>query len=141
VGASIPFGFLGAKNPVSTKKNDKELETPISELLLWVGFLLPPLAWSVFLETVYLFSDYGCKNENFLPNHIVSIAFLIVSLIGLAVAWSNWQKSGATWPDDSSGSIPRSRFMSALGLLTGTLFSILIFAQWLPTLLGVPCGK
>jgi len=31
--------------------------------------------------------------------------------------------------------------MSALGLLTGTLFSILIFAQWLPTILGVPCGK
>ena len=126
---------------MSTKKRDKGLETGMSELLLWIGFLLSPLAWSVYLETEYLFSDFGCKNENFLPNHIVSAVFFVVSLIGLAVAWSNWQKSGATWPDDSSGSISRSRFMSALGLLTGTLFSVLIFAQWLPTALGVPCGK
>jgi hypothetical protein len=126
---------------VSVTKNDKELETPASELLLWTGFLLPPLAWSIFLETVYLFSDYGCSTNNFLPNHIVSAAFLTVSLLGWAVAWSNWKKSGATWPDESSGSIPRSRFMSALGLLTGPMFSALIVAGWLPTILGVPCGK
>lgn len=126
---------------MSEKKSDKALETPISELLLWTGFLLPPLAWSIFLETVYLFSDYGCSTNNFLPNHVVSAAFLIVSLIGWAVAWSNWKKSGSTWPDDSSGSIPRSRFMSALGLFTGALFSALIVAQWLPTILEVPCGK
>jgi hypothetical protein len=126
---------------VSTKKRDKELEQPMSELFLWIGFLLSPLIWIVYLETVYLFSDYGCKNENFLPNHIVSAVALIISLLGGAVAWSNWQKSGSTWPDDRSGSVSRSRFMSALGLLTSSLFSALIFAQWLPTLLGVPCGK
>jgi hypothetical protein len=126
---------------VSEKKGAEELEQPISELFLWIGFLLPPLAWSVYMETVYLFSDYGCKNLNFLPNHIVSVVFLIISLLGGAVAWSNWQKSGSTWPDDSSGSVSRSRFMSALGLLTSALFSLLIFAQWLPTILGVPCGK
>jgi hypothetical protein len=141
MGVSLPIGFLGAENSVKAKKNDKEFETPLSELLLWVGVLLPPLAWSVYLETVYLFSDYGCKNLNFFPNHLVSIAALIISLLGLAVAWSNWQKSGSTWPDEGSGSVARSRFMSALGLLTGSLFSVLIFAQWLPTLLGVPCGK
>jgi len=141
MGITLSFSFLGAENSMSDGRRDQELEKPESELLLWVGFLLPPLAWSISLETLYLFSDYGCTYASFLPNHVVSVAFLVVSLIGLAVAWSNWQKSGATWPDDSSGSIPRSRFMSALGLLTGTLFSILIFAQWLPTILGVPCGK
>ena len=141
MGIALSSSFLGAENSMSDERRDLELEKPESELLLWAGFLLPPLAWSISLETLYLFSDYGCTYESFLPNHVVSVAFLIVSLIGLAVAWSNWQKSGATWPDDSSGSIPRGRFMSALGLLTGTLFSVLIFAQWLPTLLGVPCGK
>jgi hypothetical protein len=138
---SVCTGFLGAKNSVSEKTSDKKLETPISELLLWTGFLLPPLAWSVCLEAIYLLSDYACLGGERLPNHIVSAAFLLVSLIGFGIAWSNWNKSGAMWPDGRSGSIPRSRFMSALGLLAGALFSALIFAQWLPTLLGVPCGK
>jgi hypothetical protein len=141
MGITLYSRILGAENSVSTKKNDKELEQPMSELFLWIGFLLPPLAWSVFMETVYLFSDYGCKNENFLPNHVVSAIFLVISLLGGAIAWSNWQKSGSTWPDGSGGSVSRSRFMSALGLFTAPLFSALIFAQWLPTLLGVPCGK
>ena len=141
MGITLHSRFLGAEDSVRTKKRDKELEQPISELFLWVGFLLSPLVWSVNLETVYLFSDYGCKNENFLPNHIVSAVALIISLLGGAVAWSNWQKSGSTWPDDSSGPVSRSRFMSALGLLTSALFSALIFAQWLPTIMGVPCGK
>jgi hypothetical protein len=133
--------FLGAAISVSEKTSDKELETPISELLLWTGFLLPPIAWSIYLEVLYLLSDYACLGGNLLPNHLVSAAFLVVSLVGLAVAWSNWNKSGAIWPDDRTGSIPRSRFMSALGLLTGALFSALIIAQWLPTIVGVPCGK
>jgi hypothetical protein len=119
----------------------EELQEPVSQLLLWTGFLLPPIAWSMQLESVYLLSDYACSSNNFIPNHIASAALLLLSLIGLAVAWLNWQKSGSTWPNGGSGAIPRSRFMSALGLLTGILFSALIFAQWLPTIVGVPCGK
>jgi len=126
---------------VSKRKRETELETPHSELLQWVGFLLPPLAWSAGLETLYLFSDHGCDTLNFLPNHIVSAVALILSLVGGAVAWSNWKRSGSEWPGDASGPIPRSRFMAALGLLTSALFSTLIIAQWLPTALGVPCGK
>jgi hypothetical protein len=126
---------------VSGKRIEKEFEEPVSQLMQWTGFLLPPLAWSISLEALYLFSDYGCAGLNFIPNHIVSLAALILSLLGGAVAWHNWTRSGAQWPNGGSGAIPRSRFMAALGLLTSMLFSALIFAQWLPTILGVPCGK
>jgi hypothetical protein len=118
-----------------------QLEEPVSQLMLWIGFLLPPIAWSLHLETVYLLSDYACAYNNFVPNHIASAVCLLISLIGFTVAWFNWQRSGSTWPNGASGAIPRSRFLSALGLLTGALFSALIFAQWLPTIVGVPCGK
>ena len=123
------------------KTVEKDLNQPVGQLLLWTGFLLPPVAWSVCMEAMYLFSDYGCANNDFIFNHIVTAVFLLLSLMGWAVAWSNWQNSGALWPNGSSGALPRSRFMSALGLLTGPLFSALIFAQWLPTAVGVPCGK
>lgn len=126
---------------MSRKKEEKELEKPESELLLWTGFLLPPLSWSVALELLYLLTDYGCATTNFLPNHIVSAVALMLSLLGGLIAWTNWQKSGAVWPSDASGPVPRSRFMATLGLLTSALFSALIIAQWLPTILGVPCVK
>lgn len=138
---SLSFSFLGAKVSVSRKREGKELEKPESELLQWVGLLLPPLAWSVALEVLYLLTDYGCATTNFLPNHIVSAGALVLSLLGGFIAWTNWQRSGGEWPSDASGPIPRSRFMAALGLLTSALFSALIIAQWLPTILGVPCVK
>ena len=141
MGPALLTSILGAKILVTAKASSKRTDEKVSPLMLWAGFLLPPLAWSIHLEVLYLLSDYGCSNNNFAANHFASAAFLIVSLIGAGIAWSNWQRSGAVWPDDSSGAIPRSRFMSVLGLLTGALFSLLIFAQWLPTILGVPCGK
>ena len=35
----------------------------------------------------------------------------------------------------------RRRFMAMVGVMSGALFTLVIFAQWLPTLLGVPCDK
>jgi len=124
-----------------SSKRREELREPVSQLVLWTGLLLPPIAWSLQLESVYLLSDYGCAYNNFTPNHIASAALLLLSLMGWMISWLNWRRSGSTWPNGGPGAIPRSRFMSTLGLLTGALFSALIIAQWLPTILGVPCGK
>ena len=132
---------LGAAYFMKTDQTEHELEQPVSQFLLWTGLLLPPLAWSADLETVYLFSDYACEYHNFLPNHIASGVFLLISLIGGLIAWNNWLRSGAIWPNGSSGVVASSRFLSALGLLSAALFSTLILAQWLPTIVGVPCGK
>ena len=137
---SLSARLLGAQDLMSRQRRE-ELQEPVSQLMLWTGFLLPPIAWSLQLESVYLLSDYGCAYNNFMPNHIASAALLLLSLIGWIIAWLNWQRSGSTWPNGGPGAVPRSRFMSALGLLSGALFSALIFARWLPTIVGVQCGK
>jgi hypothetical protein len=31
--------------------------------------------------------------------------------------------------------------MGLLGVVLAVFFTVVIFAQWLPTLVGVPCGK
>jgi hypothetical protein len=31
--------------------------------------------------------------------------------------------------------------MGLLGVVLAIFFTVVIFAQWLPTLVGVPCGK
>jgi hypothetical protein len=119
----------------------KEFSEKRGQFWLWVGLLLPPAVWSAQLEIVYLLTEYGCATANFLPVHITSAAALILSVFGGLVSWHNWMKTGGEWKSESAEPISRSSFMAILGVLTGALFSLVIFAQWLPTILGVPCEK
>jgi hypothetical protein len=128
-----------------TVKTNTEAEREFSEksgkLWLWTGLLLPPIAWAIQLQTVYLLSEKGCSTGNFLPNHIVSVAALLLSAAGFFVSWQNWLATGAESKNEKAGTAPRSSFMAILGIMTGGLFSLVIFAQWLPAILGVPCEK
>jgi len=108
---------------------------------LWVGMLLPPIAWAAQLQTLYLTSEYGCASSNFFWNHVASICAFTLSFFGGFTAWREWHAAGASTEDESGKPISRRRFMSMVGILTGALFSAIIFAQWLPTALGVPCSK
>ena len=119
----------------------QEFSEKKGKLWLWTGFLLPPIAWAFQLQSVYLLSEMGCATGNFLPNHVVSIIALFLSVAGFFVSWQNWLATGAKWKSEDAGTLPRSRFMSLLGIMLGGLFSLVIFAQWLPTLMGVPCLK
>jgi hypothetical protein len=112
-----------------------------NDLRYWIGFLLPPVAWAIQLQTLYLTSEYGCFTPNFIWNHVVCATALLLSIAGGLLAWQNWTLVGANLEDESSAPETRKRFMSILGMLTSALFTALIFAQWLPTLVGVPCEK
>jgi hypothetical protein len=110
------------------------------EFFLWLGFLLPVAAWSIFLEALYLLTERACHGGSLLPNHIAAIIALVTALLGGAISF-RLQHAGWRWPDQQPDPLTRRRFIAVLGLLNAALFSILIFAQWLPTLLGVPCDK
>jgi len=110
-------------------------------LRLWTGMLLPPIAWSVQLQSVYLASEFGCSTSDFTWNHVLSGLTLVIAMLAGAVAWREWIAAGATMAEDGGDQMSRRRFMALLGILISALFSVTIFAQWLPTLTGVPCGK
>jgi hypothetical protein len=110
-----------------------------SKWLLWIGMLLPPAAWSVAMEAVYLTDVYTCSGWAIRSSHISSAAGLIFCIIGGFVAWKAMpQRTG-----DSPEPLPLSRsvFMSVLGIALAVLFGLLILAQWLPVIYGVPCSK
>ena len=124
-----------------SEQADKQFSGTRGQFWLWLGLLLPPAAWAIQLQTVYLTSEYGCIHNDFLPNHLVSIFAILLSVAGGAIARRNWLESGNKWQTEENGVAARSRFMAILGMLTSALFTLVIFAQWLPTLLGVPCDK
>jgi hypothetical protein len=122
-------------------KEEKETSETRRDLWLWIGLLLPMAAAAIFLETLYLLSEYGCQNGFFFTNHIASALALFTSLLGGAISFRNWRHAGSAWPDQHADPADRSRFMAVLGILLSALLSTLIFAQWLPTFMGVPCGE
>ena len=124
-----------------TNDANREFSTTRGQFWLWLGFLLPPILWAIQLQTIYLTSGSGCKTGDFTANHLVSIFALLFSIAGGAISWRNWLEAGKGWKSESASSVDRSRFMAILGMLGAGLFTLLIFAQWLPTLLGVPCDK
>ena len=111
------------------------------KLWLCIGLLMPPVVWAAQLEIVYLLTEFSCKTSNFFTIHIASIISLALALAGTFISWRHWIETGGEWKSEKAGVVPRSRFMAILGTLLGALFSLLIFAQWLPTALGVPCYK
>jgi hypothetical protein len=119
----------------------KEFSKTGGQLRLWLGFLLPPVAWAIQLQTVYLTTLYGCSSSDFMPNHLVSIFALLASIIGGVIAWRGWLETGKQWKAEAADATSRSRFMAILGMLASGLFTLVIFAQWLPTIFGVPCDK
>jgi hypothetical protein len=110
-------------------------------LRLWFGILLPPVAWATQLQVLWLTSEYGCATSDFFWNHVVSVSALIASLVGLYFAYREWSAVGGGMDDDDATINSRRSFMALIGMLTGALFTVIIFAQWLPTLTGVPCDK
>jgi len=107
----------------------------------WIGILLPPIAWAAQLQAVYLTSEKGCGDLNFSWNHIVSVAALAAALIGGAIAWTFWPSGDYQATKEKGKPRTRKRFMGILGVALSIFFTVVIFAQWLPTIVGVPCGK
>ena len=92
-------------------------------------------------EAVYLSSEWACYSMDYKWIHIVSIVALIISLVATWIAFVEFKSAGGLSIEGNSDLFSRPRFMAMIGLLTGALFTTLIFATWLPTLAGVPCTK
>jgi hypothetical protein len=114
---------------------------PLTTLALWLGLFLSPAAWAMHLQFVYAASQQICKqhlSEVTLNN--ASILCLTLAVIGGLIATWNWFTAGANWPsEERSDLIARRRFLSAEGMLSSLLFTIVIVAQWLSVAYFPPC--
>jgi hypothetical protein len=93
----------------TTKAEPKQIDTGTT-FRLWIGLLLPPIAWAVQLQSLYLTSEYGCYNSDFTWNHVVVIAALLISLTGWGIAAREWSASGRGTNDDAGDSMSRRRW-------------------------------
>jgi hypothetical protein len=114
----------------------------LTTLGLWVGVLLPPVAWAAHLQFVYAASEQVCRGRLGLATlNIISAMCLLAALCAGVLATGLWFGSGAKWPsDERSDLVARQRFLSAEGMLSGLLFAIVLVGQWLALVYLSPCA-
>jgi hypothetical protein len=97
----------------------------------WFGLMAGPVAWSVQLVLVYALSSFTCDGEGLAPLHVASFVCFALAATAGVFSWRWWRSLGGFPSDHDETATGRSRMMLFLGLMTGTLFSVVIIAQWL----------
>jgi hypothetical protein len=73
--------------------------------------------------------------------HLTALGTLALALGGGGLAWRDWRSTGGGPAGDGEGAIPRTRFVTVLGMMTSALFALIIVAQWIPTFILGPCRR
>jgi hypothetical protein len=106
---------------------------------LWAGVLLPPVAFLSNLGLGYVLVPRECASTNSLPIHLTHLAFLLLTLLGGWIGWRGRQEPHHEVPRDPEGSVGRVALMAASALLGSVMFSLVIVAQWIASLMLDPC--
>lgn len=118
---------------------ERELAGSKAMLTQWTGVLAGPLAWLMQLSTNYALVEHVCSTGNEFLLHGISGVAVLATAAGAWLAWGVWKRTGSSWPGEEGGTIGRSRFMAASGLVFSAFFAVLILGQTIPTLMLGPC--
>ena len=107
---------------------------------LWAGVLVRPTAMLIQLQTNYALVPWACGSGHTWPLHLVSFLTLLLTVVAGLLAYRMWRRL-RTMNEDTGGTLARSRFMAAVGVLISLLMVLVIVAQWLPIFIDHPCER
>ncbi|HEX8285563.1 MAG TPA: hypothetical protein VF588_19565 [Pyrinomonadaceae bacterium] len=118
-----------------------EFKEGAGPLTLWACVLAGPLAALTQLQANYALVLWACGSGQTWALHLVSLLALVVAAGAGLLAWRNWRRAGALWEDDGAGVLPRSRFMSVVGMLVSAHSALVVVAQWIAVFVFSPCQR
>jgi hypothetical protein len=127
-------------NQVDSKAAE-DFKEGVGAAALWTCLLAPPFAMLVQLQANYALVLWACSAGREWALHLVALIALLIAIACGLLSWRNWRRAGATWEDDGAGVMPRSRFMSIVGILMSVLISLVIIAQWIAVFVYGPCQR
>jgi hypothetical protein len=119
----------------------REFKEGAGPVLLWACVLAGPVAALVQLQANYALVLWVCGSGQAWTLHAVSLLALLVTLGAGLLAWRNWRRAGAVWEDGGGGALPRSRFMSAVGILVSAHSALVVVAQWVAVFVYSACQR
>lgn len=117
-----------------------EFDRPGTILALWSCVLGGPAAWLCAFELNLMLVPWACSGRGRMTAvHAVFALALLLAALSASKAASLWRGAGQSWPGEESGSVSRSRFLAAVGVLLSSLSGLVITAQWITNFFLGPC--
>ena len=104
-------------------------------LSLWTGVLGGAVVWAVQLVAGYALSRFSHEHRWLTGvHHAVSAVAALLAIGAALLAWRDFRRLGRGDPESTEGGpLARGRFLAALGILTSSLFALVILGGWVPT--------
>jgi hypothetical protein len=122
-------GRLAPLMPPTTAVDDRRPAG--DQILLMVGMLAGPIAWSAHLLLIYALIPVACALGSAAPIHLTTLVTALLTVGGGVLAARSWWRAG----DDRT-----ARFMGLGGMLLGGLFLFAILMEGMPPLILGPCA-
>jgi hypothetical protein len=116
----------------------ERLRQPGEILRLWIGILTGPLVALAEQEVQYVLVPGACTSGHELPLHVTPLIALLLIVGSGLVAAREFRRAGQV-ADEAGGARARTRFMAAVGMLTGVIFGLGVAAHWLATIILGAC--
>ena len=104
---------------------------PVSDLALWTSVLGGPFLFLLNLEVNYVMVDWACNTGNDWALHVVHFVSFVLSAACALLGVMLLRRVRRSGPDTDRASDARSRLLATLGISSGTLFAVSVFAQWI----------
>jgi hypothetical protein len=108
-------------------------------LTLWVGVLLPPVAWFLSQQISYVLVPWACATGRQFALPFVTLAMLLPVGIGGVRAWHSLQRTRQDRSGEAGTRLIRRRFIAVGGLLSSGMFVLAILAQSVPSFILSAC--
>jgi hypothetical protein len=104
--------------------------------MLWFAMLAGPIAWALQLQFEYVLAQLSCYGRmSDAALHWVSAACLAIAVLGFVASLHAMKSLTAA----AEASLTRRYFMSLQGLMTSSLFALVIVAQWISVAMLSSC--
>jgi uncharacterized membrane protein len=105
----------------------------------WPALLASPLLVLADQGVAYAMAGWGCAHQNLGALHAVHGAFLLATLVILAISWRASRRALQRLRADQGFTLERIDFMDVMATLVGLLSAATIAAMWIPQWLLSPC--
>jgi hypothetical protein len=109
-------------------RRDEAEPAPVAQ---WVGMFLAPVAFAAHLQISYVLVRWACLRDADVWMHVVDLAAIALAAAGAWAAWRTWMAAGRAHPGEEEGTLPRTRFLGALGLGFSAIITLVLVAQWI----------